>query len=279
MAQSLIGTLLERYEGLTLWQALDLEAEYLLQLETSPQYAEEMTPVAHRLLTILAEFAVKAESPTPPSRAFQNRLNHLTGPCLEYLVASLKVPPAEGSHPSMSDTILGRLFALALLIPAPNLNRELPTGQALDRGRLAAVCRSFTISKRPVLERIAWARKALLLFWDHVPNPRAAKKEPHLRIMDVFPKGKQFTSQYIPLYCTAKPDRFHPNLPQQAFAQKTSNSGLVEITGLGTLSTKTYPMTNIYFGEWRESLVRKGLVAGRGQFFNMVSLVELGSEF
>ena len=176
---------------------------------------------------------------------------------------------------SREEETLCDLFALALLVPGELLVLE---QASLTAPMVYQWCGRFQMPLGLMMERFAAASDGLCLFWRWTANPRRRGSSTEFRIVDLFPRGELFARHYIPYYCTARDERFAPNLVRQALEEEIANHGEMHIRQLGRLSNRRYLVRNIYFRPPRETMFRDEGVYARRPSYNMATLVYPGRD-
>jgi hypothetical protein len=160
-------------------------------------------------------------------------------------------------------------------MPKSAIKRYLEDEKDISLKTVTQIASDFKVSKSAVLRRIACVTKSLLLFWSEVENPLTEGSEKAERITSIYPNLYQLYKHYIPLYCTASNQRFAPNLIADCLETESSISGIVKITGLGSLPTGDYKTHNIFFNRWAKSAVSSEYARGRRGLCDIATLIEL----
>ncbi len=162
------------------------------------------------------------------------------------------------------------LLAHALLIPAGDL--KLPK-DGLHKDQVYQWCQQFQTPLSMTLARMAGLNDALLLLWDWCRQPKKPRDPATYRILDVFPKGVGLTRHFVPFYCTARDERFSPNLVKLALEEGACNHGLVHVQKLGSLNPRRYLLHNLFFKAPKPDLFPEQ-TKRRWKSFNMATLIQ-----
>lgn len=195
-------------------------------------------------------------------------LNQLAGPFTYHELAQTKDTYFEEEY-------LCDLFASSILMPKSVIKRYLEDERDISLQTVSWIASDFKVSKSAVLRRLACVTKSLLLFWSEVENPLTEGSEKTERITSIYPNLYQLSKHYIPLYCTASDQRFTPNLIADCLETESSVTGIVKITGLGSLPAGDYKIHNIFFNRWAKNAIPSDYSRGVQRLCDIATLIEL----
>jgi Zn-dependent peptidase ImmA (M78 family) len=195
-------------------------------------------------------------------------LNQLAGPFTFHELAQTKDTHFEEEY-------LCDLFASSILMPKSVIKQYLEDERSISLKTVNQIASDFKVSKSAVLRRIACVTGSLLLFWSEVENPLTEGSEKAERITSIYPNLHQLSKYYIPLYCTASNHRFSPNLIAECLETQSSISGVVKITGLGSLPSGDYKTHCIFFNRWARNAISPNDIRGSQRLCDIATLIEL----
>lgn len=196
-------------------------------------------------------------------------LRQLTGP-----FNFLELSQTKGTN--NEEEVICDLFAAALLMPKEFLTPYIHN-KPINTSTINLIAKNFKVTKVAVLKRIAELTNSVLLLWDETDHPLENRNEVAERVVRIYKPYSELLNHYIPLYCTAKDERFDPNVILGSYTKGQSFHGKIHINKLGTLPSGNYYVDNMFFQYWNDELINIGLVDKRRHFFNMATLIKVDS--